>query len=660
MAVISETELQRRLLLLERKGSVSKSKLENKDPENGNHAEGDLHYNATTGNLWIFKSGVWEIAPDVLHIRYADNVVNIGADNKASSQSDITGFSDQPFNSAGVQKAFRGLYWGSSTASTSSTAYEWFNVSVATGTLMERYWANSSARLVNIGNPDIPGAGVVWTPLSAGQNPPSASFWVAERFYVGGLWTAWQIYPTQADELGIPFVKYIKSGSKPTLGSAQWITDVVEAASVQTGLSFSNQKELGYGTVVVIQYDNGKISGQFKRVSGADTWVAPSQLIDGDVIVDGSLTANHLQANSIGTSKLIVTGVDAVTATTFGAASASDVFTTGTTTIDGGKITTGSINATDITTGTLNAARINGGTISGVLIDGVAITGGTIGIGTPAAGARSTLGGYNVEVNDQGYLQAVDFVNFGNVGVFGNADGLASGVRVYNAGTGCAIWATNTNATNGFHQHGIRGQHTSVTHTSGLVGPANAYSFYAEHGAGYGPFTGSHDALIPTGTSIPFGDIVIDHSCISKVDISNTIFKVVRSSSPNQKAVVGVLVHNNGLLVNAYPPSAFVVSREIDEETEEEVIVYTSAWDSVKNTYDGVIMNSIGEGQINVIGEAGNLEAGDLIVTSSTAGKGMKQSDDIVRSYTVAKVREDVTFTSLTEEKLVACIYLCG
>ena len=655
MAVISETELQRRLLLLERKGSVSKSKLENKDPENGNHAEGDLHYNATTGNLWIFKSGVWEIAPDVLHIRYADNVVNIGADNKASSQSDITGFSEQAFNSAGVQKAFRGLYWGSSTASTSSTAYEWFNVSSAASTLMERYWANSSARLVNIGNPDIPGAGVVWTALSSGQNPPSASFWVAERFYVGGLWTAWQIYPTQADELGIPFVKYIKSGSKPTLGSSQWITDVVEAASVQTGLSFSNQKELGYGTVVVIQYDNGKISGQFKRVSGADTWVAPSQLIDGDVIVDGSLTANHLQANSIGATKIIITGVDAVTATTFGAASASDVFTTGTTTIDGGKITTGSINATDITTGTLNAARINGGTISGVLIDGVGITGGTIGIGT-----GGTTGGFNTEVNSQGFLQADNLLVQGQCGVLGNVNGLTSALKVINSGTGCAIWGLNSHSTSNVHQHGVRGQHTSVVHTSGLVGPANAYSFYAEHGAGYGPFTGSHDALIPTGTSIPYGDIVIDHSCISKVDISNTIFKVVRSSSPNQKAVVGVLVHNNGLLVNAYPPSAFVVSREIDEETEEEVIVYTSAWDSVKNTYDGVIMNSIGEGQINVIGEAGNLEAGDLIVTSSTAGKGMKQSDDIVRSYTVAKVREDVTFTSLTEEKLVACIYLCG
>ena len=662
MAVISETELQRRLRVLERKSLVRDSALSDKDPVNANHAEGDTHYNTVTGNLWVFRNGTWSIAPDVLHIRYADTVTNIGADNKAASQADVTGFSAQAFNAAGVQKAFRGLWWGGDVASTSSTAYEWFNVATATATLMERYWANSSAMLVDVGNPDKPGANVAWTSLAAGASIPAASFWIAERFKAGGVWTPWQIYPTQADNNGIPFIKYSKTGSAaPTLGDSAWISDVVEAATAQTGLTFSNQKELGYGTVVVIDYASSvTISGQFKRQSGTDVWVAPSKFIDGNVIVDGSLTADHLQANTIDASVIKVTGTNAVTASTFGAVEATDVFTTGTTTIDGGKITTGSISATDITTGTLNAARIFGGTIQGVSIDGVGITGGTIGIGTPATGARETLGGFNTEVNSQGFLQAVGFVNFGNVGVFGDADGTASGVRVYNTGTGCAIWATNTSATNGVHQHGIRGQHTSVTHTSGLVGPANAYSFYAEHGAGYGPFTGSHDALIPTGTSILFGDIVIDHSCISKTDISNTIFKVVQSSSPNQKAAVGVLVHNNGLLVNGYPPSAFVVSRDIDEDTEEEVLTYTSAWDSVKNTYDAVIMNSIGEGQINVIGEGGNLEAGDLIVTSSTAGKGMKQSDDIVRSYTVAKVREDVTFTSLTEEKLVACIYLCG
>lgn len=657
MAVISETELQRRLRVLERKSLVRDSALSDKDPENANHAEGDTHYNTVTGNLWVFRNGTWSIAPDVLHIRYADTVTNIGTDNKAASQADVTGFSAQAFDAAGVQKAFRGLWWGGDVASTSSTAYEWFNVATATATLMERYWANSSAMLVDVGNPDKPGANVAWTSLAAGASIPAASFWIAERFKAGGVWTPWQIYPTQADNNGIPFIKYSKTGSAaPTLGDSAWISDVVEAATAQTGLTFSNQKELGYGTVVVIDYASSvTISGQFKRQSGTDVWVAPSKFIDGNVIVDGSLTAAHLQANTIDASLIKVTGTNAVTASTFGAAAATDVFTTNTTTIDGGKITTGSISATDITTGTLNADRISGGTINGVLIDGVAITGGTIGIGS-----GGTTGGFNTEVNSQGFLQADNLVVQGQSFVLGNSNLLNAALKVSNAGTGPAIWGVNSHSTNGVHQHGIRGQHTSVTHTSGLVGPANAYSFYAEHGAGYGPFTGSHDALIPTGTLIPFGDIVIDHSCISKTDISNTIFKVVRSSSPNQKAAVGVLVHNNGLLVNGYPPSAFVVSRDIDEDTEEEVITYTSAWDLVKNTYDAVIMNSIGEGQINVIGEGGNLEAGDLIVTSSTAGKGMKQSDDIVRSYTVAKVREDVTFTSLTEEKLVACIYLCG
>jgi hypothetical protein len=42
------------------------------------------------------------------------------------------------------------------------------------------------------------------------------------------------------------------------------------------------------------------------------------------------------------------------------------------------------------------------------------------------------------------------------------------------------------------------------------------------------------------------------------------------------------------------------------------------------------------------------------------AGKGMKQADDIMRSRTVAKAREAVTFTDPTQVKMIACIYLCG
>ena len=78
------------------------------------------------------------------------------------------------------------------------------------------------------------------------------------------------------------------------------------------------------------------------------------------------------------------------------------------------------------------------------------------------------------------------------------------------------------------------------------------------------------------------------------------------------------------------------------------------------NTYKTIKINSIGEGKINVCGQAGNISVGDLIVASDTQGKGMKQSDDIIRSYTVAKSRENVTFASADEVKQIACIYLGG
>ena len=318
MAVISETELQRRLRNLESASSVD-SNVSDEDPGNGNYAEGDTWYNAVTGNLWLFSGGVWQIAPDVLYIRYATSVVNVGANHLVTTQSDVTGFSIEAFLTDGSQKLWRGLWWGAGVASTDPTDYEWFDVTDTTDNQLERYWANASARLLEVGDPDKPGPGVTWT-LACVGGVPSGAYWIAERFKAGDIWTPWTIYPVQADNLGIPFIKYTKTGfNMPVLGSATWITDVVEAASVQTGLTFSNQKELGYGTVVVIQYDNGKVAGQYIRQSGTDVWIAPAQLIDGDVIVDGSLTADHLQANTIGASKIIVSGADSVTYSTVGA-----------------------------------------------------------------------------------------------------------------------------------------------------------------------------------------------------------------------------------------------------------------------------------------------------------------------------------------------------
>jgi hypothetical protein len=74
----------------------------------------------------------------------------------------------------------------------------------------------------------------------------------------------------------------------------------------------------------------------------------------------------------------------------------------------------------------------------------------------------------------------------------------------------------------------------------------------------------------------------------------------------------------------------------------------------------GSFTYAVGEGMLNVCGEGGDISNGDLIVTSSIKGKGMKQVDGIVMNYTVAKARGNHTFTSATEVKMIPCIYLCG
>jgi hypothetical protein len=52
-------------------------------------------------------------------------------------------------------------------------------------------------------------------------------------------------------------------------------------------------------------------------------------------------------------------------------------------------------------------------------------------------------------------------------------------------------------------------------------------------------------------------------------------------------------------------------------------------------------INSLGEGGIWVSNIAGDLENGDYICSSNIPGYGMKQDDDILRNYTVAKITQD-------------------
>ena len=344
----------------------------------------------------------------------------------------------------------------------------------------------------------------------------------------------------------------------------------------------------------------------------------------------------------------------------------SDSFNTSVTTINGGKIATGTLNASAIITGTLSASqiatgsmsadRISGGTITGINITGANITatsgtGGSLSVSSSTEGtvfSASTasgivgyrrLAGYNVE--------AGNLANPGAAALQGTAISYsaAAGVRGYGSTSG----------------HGMDGGNANGA--QGLVGSylGGGYDFYANGSKpNYGPFTGAHDCLLSLDHTVEVGDIVYDVSVIARNGYSNTIAKVDSTTVSNQKGVVGVLVQKGEVINENNCPAVFCTTTHSRDANDQPVVTTEYHWNGAENNYYWGVMNSLGEGQLNVCGEGGNIEAGDLIVASNLKGKGMKQEDDIIRGYTVAKARESVTFTSADEVKQIACIYVAG
>ena len=259
----------------------------------------------------------------------------------------------------------------------------------------ERYYTTTAGLASEIGDPTTPGSGVTWTAATGAV--PSTAYWIADRYTINSVTSDWQIYPVQAKDGGIPFVKYsLLSTTAPTLGDSVWITHAILAVEAWTGRDYTNQKEFGYGTVVVIDYNNSvTLSGRYVRLAnGSDSWVAPGSFFDGDLIVDGTIAAAHIQAASIDSNKLVITGTNPVsgvlTPAYLGADSAgsaataesnavttagtnadtkvavvtTNIYATGTTTIDGGKLAADTITAASIAANTITADQIAAGTIT--------------------------------------------------------------------------------------------------------------------------------------------------------------------------------------------------------------------------------------------------------------------------------------------------------
>jgi len=274
-------------------------------------------------------------------------------------------------------------------------------------------------------------------------------------------------------------------------------------------------------------------------------------------------------------------------------------------------------------------------------------------------GSGDSVAGYTAG----GYFTASGATRMGVIGL-NDASGFAGGYSTYQpasyTGTDAALFAGSAsvsthdtfNTTASLGSKEIAGVFSDGTNVIELCN--GTYAFETSGGA-TGTFTGGHDALFNTATDISVGDIVVDTEVVAKPNVFDAITKVDKASTANQKGVVGVYAKDSH---NHHIPKA--LSQKVTSEGGITSFVLDSQYDYLYDTHKNIVINSVGEGLVNVCGENGNIEIGDLIVSSSTAGKGMKQSDNIVRGCTVAKAREAVTFSSPDEIQQIACIYLCG
>ena len=186
-------------------------------------------------------------------------------------------------------------------------------------------------------------------------------------------------------------------------------------------------------------------------------------------------------------------------------------------------------------------------------------------------------------------------------------------------------------------------------------------------------FTGQHRCIVSEDQTSnfqeDFGLIVVStgkyhnfesDQFIDKPNISNALPIVTLSTERNQKSCFGVVAD--------------------EEELPGGKRTYTIgnlgfSYDTHEKEGDRYCINSLGEGAIWICNINGDLENGDYITTCEIPGLGMKQDDDILHNYTVAKITQDCNFRKNAKnytviefehegqtyrKAFVGCTYHCG
>ena len=468
------------------------------------------------------------------------------------------------------------------------------------------------------------------------------------------------------------------NGTNGAAGTRGSITTSAIAGSWTDGAAAAAIAAAGGGSPIrtdTVTLYNGSSFSETKTFDGS-SWTTVVAQFNGSILVNGTVIATKIAAGAITADKV---DAGAITA---------------------GKIAAGAITADKIQVGAITADKI---TASAATIAGT----GTFGFGA------------GTNVNGFGAVGAFEATTAGKFGLIAASATAEPGLVMANRGTGPAgayykmRGGTYSSGTINFMTAGILGgplnagtfnayntngsENSSVflgnygdvavsaahrdfngtTVASARLADAQGNSFKAVQGViningqVQVAFTGSHDGLIELNEAVDTGDILVDVSIVASKNISDALSIVTKSTQVNQKSVFGIMreyTHEKYIpytLIEEYEKIIETIS--IGDTANIEVaptIVkderLNPIYQSLIDTHKFVFINSVGEGLVNVCGENGNIEIGDYITTSSMPGKGMKQDDDLLHNYTVAKARENVTFSSPTEVKQIACSYHCG
>ena len=339
----------------------------------------------------------------------------------------------------------------------------------------------------------------------------------------------------------------------------------------------------------------------------------------------------------------------------------------GTDQLQGNAVTAAKMNVSQLSAITANLGNITAGLVTGVVLR-TAPSGDRVVIDGPA-NALSVIEGATEIVRigpavSSAWEGNISVRNSGAPAIYANKSGatVAPAARFVVSGIGRGLEvhnsSNNANGVGAFFNNGLGGRgDISLPNVGG------GYAFYATRG-GYGPFTGSHDALISKVEPAEPGDIVFDRRVLQRSGWDDVLTEVSTTSIVGQKGVIGIVATRF-----PFDPMSDFASFRAPEDRRSFRQMLNGTGEPPKpgivrrrwaDRYDRLKINSVGEGQMNVCGRGGDLECGDLICASDLAGKGQLQADDIVRSWTVAKTREAVTFDYPDQVKIVAVIYLCG